>query len=94
MLATVDVVRLRVMASRWNECDRYDPHVFFTLLKLELYRELWHYNRDGNRVYTLVRKRIPIMEGIRTTVAPPLYTSYFDEVHLPENSIWDVPEML
>ena len=59
LLATDDVVRLGVVASCWNECDRYGPlgHVFFTLLKLEQYRELWHYDRDGNRVNTSVRRR-------------------------------------
>ena len=95
MLTTDDLVRLRAVASRWNECDRYGPlgHVFFTLLKLEQYRELWH-DRNWNRVNTSVRRRIPIMEGFRTAVTRPLYTN-FDEVHLPQtNSIWDLLELL
>ena len=37
-----------------------------TLLKLEQFRELWHYDRDGNRVNTSVRRSIPIVEGIRS----------------------------
>ena len=89
MLATDDVVRLCVVASRWNECDRYGSlgHFFFTLVKLEQYRELWHYDGDGSRVKISVRRRTPIMEGIRTTVAPPLCTSYFDEVRSLRYSI-------
>ena len=67
MLATNDVVRLRVAASRWNNGDRYGPlgRVFFTTLKLERHRELWHHDTDGNRVITSVRRRIPVLEGVR-----------------------------
>ena len=62
LLATDDVVRLRVVASRWNECDRYGSlgHVFFTLLRLEQYRELWHYDIDGNRVSTSVPRQCAV----------------------------------
>ena len=64
MLATDDVVRMRVVVSRWNECDRYAPHghVFFTLRKVEQHRELCHHDRESNRVNTSVRRRIPIVE--------------------------------
>ena len=56
MLATDDVVRLRVAASRWNKGDWYGPlgRVFFNMLKLERHKELWHYDTDGNRVITSV----------------------------------------
>ena len=36
-----------------------------TCLTLERHRVLWHYDTDGNRVTTSVRRRIPVMEGIR-----------------------------
>ena len=36
------------------------------MLKLDQHRELWHYDSDGNRVCTSIRKRIPFMEGIRS----------------------------
>ena len=36
------------------------------MLKLDQHRELWHYDSDGNRVCTSMRKRIPFMEGIRS----------------------------
>ena len=60
-----DVVRLRVLASRWNECDRFGPfgHVFFTLLKLEQYRELLHYDPDGNWVSTSEEGVFGVLEG-------------------------------
>ena len=95
LVATDDVVS--VVSSRWNECDRYGSlgHVFFTLLRLEQYRELWHYDMDGNRVSTSVPRRIPIMEGTRTAVTRPLRTSYFSEVHLLHtNSILDLFEVI
>ena len=67
LLTTDDAVRLRTLASRWNGRDRYGAlgHAFFTLLKLDQYREVWHYDSDCNRVCTPLRKRIPFMEGIR-----------------------------
>ena len=67
MLATDDVVRLRVAASRWNKGDRYGPlgRIFFNMLKLEQHRELWHYDKDGNRLISSVRRRIPVVGGIR-----------------------------
>ena len=66
MLATDDVVRLRVAASRWNKGDLYGSleRIFFNMLKLEQHRELWHYDTDGNRVITSVRRRIPVVGGI------------------------------
>ena len=81
-VATDDVVRL--LFSRWNECDRYGllGHVFFTLLKLEQHRELSHHNTDVDRVSTSGRRRLPITEGIRIAETRPLHKSYFDEVHL------------
>ena len=94
LLATDDVVRLRVVDSRWNECDKCGPlgHVFFNMLTLQRHKELWHYDTDGNRVSTSVRRRIPIMEGIRTAVPRPLHANYFGEVHLLHtNGIWDLP---
>ena len=67
MLVADDVVRLRVAAIRWNKGDWYGPlgRVFYTMLKLEKHRELWHYDTDGHRVITSARRRIPVMEGIR-----------------------------
>ena len=55
MLATDDVVRLRVAASRWNKGDWCGP--LWTRL-------LQHYDTDGNRVISSVRRCIPVMEGI------------------------------
>ena len=54
---------VRVAASRWNKGDRYGPlgRVFFNMLTLERHR-LWHYDTDGIRVITSVRRRIPVME--------------------------------
>ena len=50
MLTTDDTVRLRAVASRWNDGDRYGAlgHAFFTLLELDQYRELWHYELGVN----------------------------------------------
>ena len=47
--------------------DRYGPlgRVFFNMLTLERHKELWHYDTDGNRVITSVKRRIPVMEGNR-----------------------------
>ena len=67
MLATDDVERLRVAASRWNRGDWYGPlgRVFFIMLTLERHKKLWHCDTDGDRVITSVRRRTPVMEGIR-----------------------------
>ena len=67
MLVADDVVRLRVAASRWNKGDWCGSlgRVFFNMLTLERHKKLWHYDTDGNRVITSVRRRIPVMEGIR-----------------------------
>ena len=66
LLATDDVVRLRVAASRWNKSDSgHLGRVFFNMLKPERHNMLWHYDTDRNRVVTSVRRRISIMEGIR-----------------------------
>ena len=66
LLATDDGVRLRVAPTRWNKGDLYGPlGVFFTMLKLEQHKELWHYDTDSNRVITWVRRRILVLEGIR-----------------------------
>ena len=48
------------LPTTWYDCvlrpadGTYGPlgHVFFTTLKLEQHRELWHYDTDGNRVIT------------------------------------------
>ena len=63
LVTTDDAVILRTVASRWNEGNRYGAlgYAFFTTLKLDQYRELWHYDSDGNRVCTSLRKRIPFM---------------------------------
>ena len=54
MLATDDVVRLRVAASRWNKGDWYGPfgRVFFKMLTLARHKKLCHYDTGGNRVIT------------------------------------------
>ena len=67
LLTTDDAVRLRAVANRWNEGDRYGAlgNAFFTLLKLDLYRELWQYDSNGYQVCTSSRQRIPLMEGTR-----------------------------
>ena len=67
ILAADDVVRLRVAASRWNKGDCCGPlgRVFFNMLTVERHSELGHYDTDGNRVITSVRRRVPVMEGIR-----------------------------
>ena len=67
MLATDHAVHMRVAASRWIKGDGYGPlgRVFFNMLTLERHRQLWHYDADGNRVITSVRKRILVIGGIR-----------------------------
>ena len=67
LLVTDDAVRVRVVVSRWNKGDRCGPlgRVFFNMLTLERHRELWHYDTDGNRVTTMVKRRVLVLENMR-----------------------------
>ena len=66
-LTTDDAVMLRTVTSRWNEGNRYGAlgDVFFKMLKHDQHKKVWHYESDGNRVCTSLRKRNPFTEGIR-----------------------------
>ena len=38
---------------------------FFLMLKMEQFEKRWHYDSEGRRVHTKIRKRNPIMDSIR-----------------------------
>ena len=67
LLTTDDAVMVRKMTSRWNEGNRYGAlgYSFFMMLNLDQHKKVWHYDLDGNRVCTMLRKRNLFMDSIR-----------------------------
>ena len=62
-----DVVMLRTAARRWNVGDRYVAlgDTFFWFLMMEQFEISWHCDEQGRRVYTMLRLRNRVMDGIR-----------------------------
>ena len=65
LLTTDDAVMIRTVTGRWNEGYRYGALrcVFFMMLKLDQYKKVWHYDSDGGRVRTMLRKRSISLRG-------------------------------
>ena len=65
LLTTDDAVMLRKVTSRWIEENKYRAlgDFFFMMLQSDLNEQKWHYDSDGNRVCTMLRKRSPIMDS-------------------------------
>ena len=72
LLTTDDVVRLRVAARRWNVGNRHGEMgvFYFLLLQNEPYEKHWHYDMNGNKTYTLLKKNNPFMEKLPKVKAP------------------------
>ena len=55
------------MTRRWNVGSRYGEmgEMFFQLLHNDPFAKHWYYDSEGNKTYTMLKKRNPIMEGFR-----------------------------
>ena len=67
LLTTDDVVKMRTAVCRWKVGDRCGllEDAFFWMLNMEQFEKKWHCDPHGRRVYTMLRFRNPIMDGIR-----------------------------
>ena len=70
LLTTDDAVKSRTVTSRWNVVNRYGAVVdfYFMMLQSDQYEKQSDYDSDGNQVYTMSRKRNPIMDIFRRKV--------------------------
>ena len=64
LLTTDDAVKSRTVTCRWNVVNRYGAlgDFYFMMLQSDKYEKQSDYDSDGNQVYTMLRKRNPIME--------------------------------
>ena len=67
LLTTDDAVKSRTVTSRWNVVNRYGAlgDFYFMMLQSDQYEKQSDYDSDGNQVYTMSRKRNPIMDSFR-----------------------------
>ena len=65
LLTLDDAVRCRTVTRRWNMSSRYGEmgEMFFQLLHNDPFAKHWYYDSEGNKTYTVLRKRNPFMEG-------------------------------
>ena len=55
LLTTDSAVTSETVNSRWNSGDRYGlGNFYFSMLQSEQYEKQWHYDSDGNQVYTML----------------------------------------
>ena len=67
LLTTDDAVRCRTVTRRWNVGSRFGEmdEMFFQFLHNDPFAKHKYYDSEGNKTYTMLMKRNPIMGGFR-----------------------------